>query len=536
MLQKLPIGIQTFSKIREDNYIYIDKTKEALDLITNYQYAFLSRPRRFGKSLFLDTLRNIFEGKKEYFKDLYIYNKWDWNTKYPVITFSFKTVTNTKELITDINSKLIMNQEKLNVKCEISDDYGVCFEELIRKVYQKYNQRVVVLIDEYDKGILDLIEKKEESIRAREILRRLYSVLKDSDEFIEFAFLTGVSKFSKASIFSGLNMLSDISLSHRFGNICGYTQEDLETSFKEHLKGADCKKVKQWYNGYYFLKDRVYNPFDLLKFIQNEFSFKNYWFASGTPTFLIKLIEQNNYFLPKLTNLKVGEELLDSFDIDNIRFEIILYQSGYLTIKEAIKTPFDTMEYKLKIPNVEVKMSFYTFIIETLYKQNPITYRTNLYTALLQGNLEEFKDTLINLFASIPYNNYSNNKIYEYEGFYASVIYSYLQSLGVEIIGEDVTNLGRIDLSVFIEDKIYIIEFKVVEEVEGRREKGEGSEKLKVKNEKQKSNSALEQIKAKKYYQKYQQQITNHKSLITLIGIEFCKSTKNICSFAWERV
>jgi len=523
MLQRLPVGIQTFSHIREDNYIYVDKTKEALDLIQNYKYAFLSRPRRFGKSLFLDTLRNIFEGKKEYFEDLYIYDKWDWDIKYPVITFSFKTVTNTQELIADIKSKLALNQEKLDVKCETSDNYGVCFEELIRNVYKKYNQKVVVLVDEYDKGILDLIDNKDESKKAREILRRLYSILKDSDEYLQFAFLTGVSKFSKASIFSGLNMLSDISLSPRFGNICGYTQRDLETSFKEHLVGANCKRVKQWYNGYYFLKDRVYNPFDILQFIQNEFKFSNYWFATGTPTFLIKLIEQNNYFLPRLSNLKVGEELLDSFDIDNIKLEVILYQSGYLTIDEAFQARRG-MEYKLKLPNQEVKISFFDYVIDYLTNQQSqrLTYQDNLYDTLQQGNLEEFRQTLISLFASIPYNNYTNNKIYDYEGFYASVIYSYLQSLGLEIIGEDVTNLGRVDLTVFIEDKIYIVEFKVVD-----------NEQSKVENES--SNSALEQIKAKKYYQKYTNTpTTNNQSAIYLVGIEFSKSSKNVCSFAWE--
>ena len=160
-------------------------------------------------------------------------------------------------------------------------------------------------------------------------------ILKGSDEYLKFAFLTGVSKFSRASIFSGLNMLEDISLAPRFGNICGYTQKDLETSFKEHLKGANCKRVKQWYNGYYFLKDKIYNPFDILQLFAKKGKFKNYWFATGTPTFLIKLIEQNNYFLPRLSNLKVGEEILDSFDIDNIKLEVILYQSGYLTIDEV---------------------------------------------------------------------------------------------------------------------------------------------------------------------------------------------------------
>ena len=290
---------------------------------------------------------------------------------------------------------------------------------------------------------------------------------KDSDRYIEFAFATGIHPI-KADMLIGFNNFTDISINGKYGNICGFTDEEI----KQFNIQNSTFKIKQWYNGYYFLKDRVYNPFDILQFIQNDFKFSNYWFNTGTPTFLIKLIEKNNYFLPKLSNLRVGKELLDSFDIDNIKLEVILYQSGYLTIDEALETPFGTIEYKLKIPNVEVKISFYTFIIETLYKQNPSDIRNNLYLSLANGNLEEFKDTLISLFASIPYNNYSNNKIYEYEGFYASVVYSYLQSLGLDIIGEDVTNLGRVDLTVFIEDKIYIIEFKVI-----------GNEQLTINNE-----------------------------------------------------
>ena len=535
MLQKLPIGIQTFSKIREDNYIYIDKTKEALDLITNYQYSFLSRPRRFGKSLFLDTLRNIFEGKKEYFKGLYIYDKQDWTQKYPVIKISWGGKLRTiEDLEYTLKSTLKENQKRLDIECEEFEHLPTCFRELIVKAYEKYNQRVVVLIDEYDKPILDVIEDIDEAREHREYIKGLYSILKESDEYLQFAFLTGVSKFSKASIFSGLNMLTDISLDEEYGNVCGYTQNDLETSFKEYLDNIDLERVKQWYNGYYFLKDEIYNPFDILQLLAKKGKFSNYWFSTGTPTFLIKLIEQNNYFLPRLSNLRVGEELLDSFDIDNIKLEVILYQSGYLTIDEVSEDEdFGFIEYTLKLPNFEVKRSFFNFIIENLYKDTtPIKKTMDLRNALKSTNLEEFKDTLINLFASIPYNNYTNNKIYEYEGFYASVIYSYLQSLGLEIIGEDVTNLGRIDLTLFIEDKIYILEFKVID----NEQLTINNEQLEVKNEKQKSNSALEQIKAKKYYQKYQQQITNHQSLITLIGIEFCKSTKNICSFAWERV
>jgi Holliday junction resolvase-like predicted endonuclease len=509
-MKKLPIGIQTFSKIREDNYIYIDKTKEALELIENYTYTFLSRPRRFGKSLFIDTLHNIFEGKKEYFKDLYTYDKWDWDTTYPVIKISWDgNLQTTEDLKQKAKEFLLDNQKRLEIKCEDDLNESVCFERLIKESYEKYNQKVVILIDEYDRPILDTIDNLEQSKYNREFIKGMYSVMKGCDQYIKFAFLTGVSKFSKASIFSGLNMLTDISLNKKFGNICGYTQANVENEFKEHMQGANLEKVKEWYNGYNFLKDDIYNPFDLLQFIDNDFKFSNYWFETATPTFLIKLIQNYNYFLPKLANLTVGESLLSSFDIENIDLEVILYQSGYLTIDKMIEKRRGGFEYKLKIPNKEVKQSLNDFIIDFMTNQQTEKYKfqDDIYDALYDNDLKNFKNSLISIFASIPYNNFTNNNIQSYEGFYASVVYVYLQSLGLEIIGEDVTNLGRIDLTVKINNLIYIIEFKV------------GNEE------------ALAQIKEKKYYQKY----LNENKDIYLIDINFDKNEKNIKEFRYEK-
>ena len=508
-MKKLPIGIQTLSQIIKENYVYIDKTKEAFDLIENFKYVFLSRPRRFGKSLFLDTLKNIFEGNKELFEGLYIYDKWNFE-KYPVIKISWDgKIRNIEDLEQRLKESLLDNQKRLEVSCEDDISLVICFERLIKETYKKYEKRVVVLIDEYDKPILDVIENETQAKLHREFLKGLYSIIKDNDEYIQFAFLTGVSKFSKASIFSGLNMLTDISLMPRFGNICGYTQEDIEISFKEHLKEANLQKVKEWYNGYNFLKDPLYNPFDILQFINNDLVFKNYWFATGTPTFLIKLLEENNYYLPSLSNLIVGEELVDSFDIENIKPEVILFQSGYLTVENVEEKRRGGFEYKLKIPNKEVQISLNDYLIDNLIKmRNKESYQDDLYDALIEGDLEFFKNTLFSIFASIPYNNYANNYIQNYEGFYASVIYVYLQSLGIKIIGEDVTNRGRIDLTLFIEDKIYIIEFKTTNE------------------------SPLKQIKAKKYYEKYQNQNKN----IYLIGIKFNTKEKNIGEFEYEKI
>ena len=512
-LKKLPIGIQTFSEIRTKDYLYIDKTKEAFELIeSGTKYYFLSRPRRFGKSLFLSTLQSIFEGRKDLFEDLYIYDKWNWEEKYPVIKLSW--AGNSYSTLEDLKEKakkiLTNNQEDLDIKC--GDDLSPfsCLEDLIRKAYKKYDTQVVVLIDEYDKPILNVVEDIEQAKINREFIKGFYEVLKDNEQYIKFSFLTGVTKFSKASIFSGLNMISDISLNPRYGNICGYTQEDIDTTFQPYLKDVDPNRFRNYYNGYNFLKDPVYNPFDTLQFIANDNIYDNYWFESGTPSYLIKLIKQNNYFLPKLSNITIGKELLSSFDIENIDLEVLLYQSGYLTIESMKEKRRGGFEYRLKIPNLEVKLSLNDFIIDYLYKQqsDKSKFQDDLYDALYDAELNMFKDTLVSLFASIPYNNYTKNDISKYEGFYASIVYVYLQSLGLDIIGEDVTNLGRIDLTIKINDIIYILEFKIG------------------------SNDALQQIKEKNYAQKY---ICEQKD-IYLIGINFDKDKKNIGNFEWEKV
>ncbi len=508
---KLPIGIQNFEKIRRENYIYVDKTKDIFDLINSYSYTFLARPRRFGKSLLLDTMKCLFEGKKELFEGLWIYDKWEWE-EYPVIKISWDgKLRSIEDLEKNLKDTLLENQERLKIECNEKKDMIICFKELIRNLYKKHQQRVVILIDEYDKPILDVIEDINQAKEHREFLKGLYSIIKGSDEYIKFSFLTGVSKFSKASIFSGLNMLTDISLLPTFGNICGITENEIKSNFTEYLDGVDLEEVKEWYNGYYFLKDKVYNPFDLLQYFQSK-EFDNYWFSSGNPSFLIKLLQKNNYYLPNLSNLKVDKKLLDVFDIEKIDIEVLLYQSGYLTIKEVYKTPFGN-QFRLYFPNKEVKISFNDVIIEYFLNVNPIEHKLELYEALVNGDVEKFIDTLKRVFSSIPYNNLTYIK--SYEGFYSSVVYVYLQALGFDIIGEDVTNKGRIDLTLFVEDKVYIIEFKV-ESGELRVESGECK--------------ALEQIKEKKYYEKYQDKE------VYLVGICFSDEEKNIVKWEWEKL
>jgi len=511
-LKKLPIGIQTFSKLRDNDYLYVDKTDIIYNLVTEGSYYFLSRPRRFGKSLLISTLQALFEGREKLFQNLAVYDKWDWSTSYPVIKISFAGVArNLDDMKTVVRGILRSNQDRLQIQCQSSNNSGIYLREMIEKAYEKYGQKVVILVDEYDKLIVDNLDQPEIAREGREVLRDLYTIIKDSDEYIKFAFLTGVSKFSRVSIFSGLNNLEDISLSRNFATLCGYTQKDLETVFADHLQGADMGKVRDWYNGYNFLGEPVYNPFDILLFIKNGQIFKNYWFSTGTPTFLIKLIQRNNYFIPNLNNLKVSEALIDSYDIDNIELVPILFQTGYLTISRVEESNRGGIWLTLNIPNKEVQLSFNDMLIDYFTNQpiERIRYQDQLYDLLEKGDVARLEPFLFTLFAAIPYNNYVNNTINDYEGYYASVIYAYLASLGMNIIAEDVTNKGRIDLTVNFDKNIYIIEFKV---------DGQGS--------------ALEQIKAKNYQEKYLDQ----DKTIYIVGIDFDSQEKNISGFKWEEI
>jgi len=506
---KLPIGIQTFKEIIKENYIYVDKTKFALDIIQNYKYVFLSRPRRFGKSLFLDTLNEIFNGNKELFKGLYIYERYDFE-KYPVIRISwggdFKTLESTKQVAINI---LKHNQKNLGIDCELPNDVSICFDELIKLTYEKYQKRVVILIDEYDKPILDNLDNTTRAIENRDFLRGLYIQIKENDRYVKFAFLTGISKFSKASIFSGLNQLEDISLTPEYGNICGYTQDELEENFGKLLKGANKELVKKWYNGYNFLEDRVYNPFDILKFIKNHLIFDNYWWESGNSFSLIELLKKGDYYIPNLENLKTDKTLLNTFDIKNLQLESLLFQAGYLTIDKVIIDEFiGSMEYVLKVPNLEVQMSLNRLIIDYLTKKVNFDTINNIRKTLLTANLKEFKNTLFSLFASLPYNNYIKNQIAKVEGYWASLVYCYLAGSGVDIIAEDVTNIGRIDLTIKVDKNIYILEFKTTDD------------------------DPLKQIKEKRYYEKY----LNEDKNIYLVGITFDEKSRNIKEFVWEKV
>ena len=519
-MKKLPLAITTFADIRdkEQNYLYVDKTEIAWQLIDRGKYYFLSRPRRFGKSLFIDTLSDLFKGKKELFKGLAVYEQWDWSVSYPVInislnTGSFSTESGIIERILDILDRI---KNHLGVSCKKKHSIPSCFTELIENVYEKYQQKVVILIDEYDKPILDNITHKETALIAREILKSFYSVIKDNDQYLKFVFITGVSKFSKMNLFSGLNNLTDITTRPEYAAICGYTHHDIKTTFKEHLKEVDLEKLKQWYNGYDYLggeENRVYNPYDILLFIDNHCEYENYWWGTGNPSFLIKKLQEQNYYIPDLEHIVVSKEILDTFDVEKIDLIALLWQTGYLTFAGKIMKR-DKLFYQLKLPNKEIQSSLNELFINYLTSQtvDAIVYQDHLYDALI-GDINALKTALISLFAAIPYNNYANKVIEKYEGYYASVVFTYLMSLGYPCIAEDVTQKGRIDLTIKLANRIVVIEFKVDQQEQ-----------------------ALAQIKQKKYYEKYIAEAKNKQHDLFIVGICFSSEEKNITEFDWQKI
>ena len=515
--KKLPKGIQTFREIRDPklNYVYVDKTDLAYDMIDNGKYYFLSRPRRFGKSLFLDTLSEIFKGHKEYFEGLYIYDKWNWEEKFPVVKISFaKGGYLSEEYIKEIIYSILEdNCQNLGLDSEqcYSKIPGIYFQRIIRQASKKYNQRVVVLIDEYDKPFLDNIGKEDKSIlySAHEILRDFYSAIKDSDEYLRFVFLTGVSKFSRLNLFSGLNNLEDITIDDQYATITGYTHDDIKHSFADYIEGIDLEKVRKWYNGYNYFGVPIYNPFDILLFFAKGGKFKNYWWQTGNPSFLIEILKQGKHFLPDLENIVVSDEALNAFDVDEIDIVALLWQTGYLTFDKKIQL-LDEESYKMKVPNLEIQKSLNVLFFDYLTSlgRDSESKKRQMIDSLFKGDLDAFHQELRSLFAAIPYDNYVNNNISVYEGYYASVIFAFLSSLGFEVKTEDHTNHGRIDMTMIGPDSIFILEFKVDMPDE----------------------AAIHQIETRKYYEKYLSQ----KKDIFLIGIHFDSDERNIVNFEWK--
>jgi hypothetical protein len=371
-LKNLPIGQSSFENLIEGNYIYVDKTEKLYQLITTGQFYFLSRPRRFGKSLLVSALENIFLGNKELFKDLWIYSSdYVWR-KYPVIVIDFNGISlETPEIfIKSISRYFNEKADCFNIKLT-GETVKEKFKELVVKIANKTGEKVVILIDEYDKPIITHLGEGEKRLKIakenRDILKSLYGTIKNQEVIrnLRFVLLTGVSKFSRAGVFSELNNLNDITMHPKYADLLGVTEYELKDYFDKYLENTakelsvDKKKlismILSYYNGYRFSKKdlRVINPYSLLCFLDNM-DFRNYWFESGTPTFLVNLIKEKNFYIPEAENLVVKESIFSTYELENLNPSALLFQTGYLTIKDF---DFETNEYILTYPNKEVKYS-----------------------------------------------------------------------------------------------------------------------------------------------------------------------------------
>lgn len=501
-MQQLPLGIQDFRKIRKQNLLYIDKTKFIYELLEVGEVYFLSRPRRFGKSLLISTFAELFLGSKELFQGLWIAQHYTaWQT-YPVIQLDFSRLGyKRRDLSSSIGNYLDKIARQNGIEAPQTADNGEKLADMIELLAAKHQKGVVLLVDEYDKPIIDHLENTAQADENREVLQNLFSTLKTVGKYLRFLFITGVSKFSRVSVFSTLNNLTDLSLSPKAALLTGVSQAEFQQYFPLYLQQLAIqkkqtiaflkRKIKTWYNGYSWDGQHfVYNPFSLLSLFFHQ-QFDNYWFETGTPTFLAKKVKEQGFEIAELNNLKM-EKGFNVFNIHYIDSIPLLFQTGYLTLKKATETG-----YTLAFPNQEVQQSFYRHLLP-LYVRAPlsktIAIRHKIAKSLGKKNIKGFVESLNQFFETIPYQLSSEQG----EKYFHSIILLALHLLGIDIEAEVQTRLGRIDALVKTQSYIYIIEFKMG-----------------------KAKTALAQIHDRQYYAPY---LGGKKNVVLLgIGIDVAK-------------
>ena len=483
--RKIPIGVQSFEVMRNDKFLYVDKTPFLFKLAHSNRVYFLSRPRRFGKSLFLSTLKAYFLGQKELFKGLYIekaeekraeIEKTEAWVEYPVLYMDFNTkyYKNTEALLTIINLHLD-DWEKLYNLTKTSGEIEDRFKAVISALYQKTGKQVVILVDEYDKPLLQTMGVNEAlNEEYRNTLKAFYSVIKTCDQYIRFAFLTGVTKFSKVSIFSDLNNLQDISMLNDYAEICGLTQGEIEKTFKPEIERLATntknrydkmlEELKKRYDGYKFsvLGESVYNPFSILNTL-NSGELKNYWFATGTPTFLVNYLKDAYYNIPDLDgNVELNEAGIELYRADAKNPLPILFQSGYLTIKEYIE---EVNMYRLGFPNDEVRYGFLENLVPAYSSLRPDETGVSIWKFvedIRAGNVDSFMERMQAIIAGVPYDNLPKDKLKLREQNYQTAVYLIFKLMGQFVQTEIHCVKGRADCIVHTKDSIYIFEFKLM--------------------------------------------------------------------------
>ena len=472
-MKNLSIGIQNIQEIITDGYIYVDKTQFALELIEKGKHYFLSRPRRFGKSVFVSTLKEIFKGNKALFEGCHIAaSNYDWKP-YPVLSFNFGSIANktSEKLERNLHSLItkIGKEQGIEQGIEVNGDPLEFRLEVLVETLAK-NGRVVVLIDEYDKPLIDRLHNQEVAEGNRQLLQDFFGVLKNLDEYIKFTFITGISKFSKVSLFSGANHLNDISMSAQYAAMMGYTQEELTEYFGQHIQAIAEKRnqkgqptseedilaeIKDWYNGYRFSEEEIYiyNPFSTLKYLAEKKP-ESYWFATGTPFFLTEQVKKYSKNLVPLSGTQADEdELTSSGSIEKVDLKALMFQTGYLTIERYNEK---TKYYQLRFPNKEVREAF----IKSLIKHfAPLSTQLSdeMGNLLENQNLSAFFEGIKQIFIGFPYHIFSRAQEHTYHG----LLLSLLRGLNLEVSAEVANNSGRLDLLIEMPKTTYVIELKL---------------------------------------------------------------------------
>ncbi|MEZ5044699.1 MAG: AAA family ATPase [Saprospiraceae bacterium] len=509
-MKKYPIGIQDFRELRQGAYLYVDKTKQIYELIEAGKYYFLSRPRRFGKSLLISTLKYLLQGEQELFEGLWIEGKYDFES-HPVLHLSFSSIGyKTLGLVEALDQRIDLLAASHEIELKRST-YDQKFAELLEKLCKKRG-KVALLIDEYDKPLVDYIDQPEQAEINRDILKNFFSIIKDADPFLRFFLITGVSKFSKVSLFSDLNHLRDITLVEQFEAIAGYTQAELEISFETDIKRLAQKlgksipdlkeEVRLWYNGYSWgTKTRLYNPFSILNLFASE-RFANYWWETGTPSFLIKKLREEFHY--NLNELVAGQVMFESFTIDDLNWLALLFQTGYLTIRSYDQA---TGLYTLDYPNREVKDTMQQHLLAAFRqttKTDSLPLLVKIKGALEKGEMERLIELINILFSTIPYQLFQQKQ----EAFFHAVLHLAFSGVGLLVQSEVSTAKGRVDTVVHTKDRIYVLEFKLDASAD----------------------SALQQIREKRYGSPF---LNQGKEVIAL-GVNFSSAEKAVAE--WQAV
>ncbi|GGJ59329.1 ATP-binding protein [Deinococcus roseus] len=500
---QLPIGIQDFQKLREGNYVYVDKTQHMLPFVQGGYY-FLSRPRRFGKSLTISTLKALFEGKKHLFEGLWIHNQHDFEP-HPVLHLNLPGVES-RELPLSVGLTLYFQEQAARFGLTISDRSArLAFRDLILGLSK--GGKVVLLVDEYDKPLVDFLDDPEKLAEHQDLLKSVYGTIKELDEHLHLVILTGVSKFGKLSLFSDLNNLYDASLDPRFAELCGYTREELERDFAEHHGQAQerlnmpsetyWETVKRWYNGYSWGQhSAVYCPFSMLVFLQNPV-FKPYWYETGTPTFLMKLVRKQGYTPFQLEHLRAGEQVVSTSSVEHLDPISIMFQTGYLTLKEIQPSIYGT-SYTLGFPNEEVRVAFAQNLLQE-YTDHQDSQAgllgVTLRDALLHQNWEGFFEGVNATLAGVPYEIFPRK-----EAFFNSLMHLMLVSTGLPTLSQVQTSKGRMDTVIELSNQVFIFEFKL-----------DGT-----------AQEALEQIRGAGYGEKYLGK------QVLMLGVNFDSASKSV--------